>query len=112
MATSLRRISAWAWLAAIVVGSAVFRAILTRGIVAPFVMVYEVIWSELARREHNLDRVADLYAAALEEAAGGPAVGDAVLREVSRAAADVGISADTSEAQEIARRLAEVELGN
>lgn len=66
---------------------------------------------ELARREHDLDRVADLYAAALEEAAGGEAVGDAVLREVSEAAADVGISAETAEAREIARRLAEVELG-
>ena len=65
----------------------------------------------LARREHDLARVADLYVAALEEAAGGDVVGEAVLREVSRAAADVGISADTSEAQEIARRLAEVELG-
>src|SRR5262249_4512995 len=65
-----------------------------------------------ARREHDLGHVADLYVAALEEAAGGDAVGEAVLREVSRAAADVGISADTSEAQEIARRLAEVELGN
>jgi len=67
--------------------------------------------AELARRQHDLAHVADLYAAALEEAAGGDAVGEAVLREVSRAAADVGISADTSEAQEIARRLAEVELG-
>ncbi len=65
----------------------------------------------LARRDHDLAHVADLYVAALEEAAGGDVVGDAVLREVSRAAADVGISADTSEAQEIARRLAEVELG-
>lgn len=65
----------------------------------------------LARREHDLTHVADLYVAALEEAAGGDVVGKAVLREVSRAAADVGISADTSEAQEIARRLAEVELG-
>lgn len=65
----------------------------------------------LARREHDLGHVADLYVAALEEAAGGDAVGEAVLGEVSRAAADVGISADTSEAQEIARRLAEVELG-
>jgi hypothetical protein len=67
--------------------------------------------SELARREHDLQRVADLYAAALEEAAGGDAVGDAVLREVSEAAADVGISPGTAEAGEIARRLAEVELG-
>jgi hypothetical protein len=38
-------------------------------------------------------------------------VDDAVLREVSEAAADVGISANTAEAREIARRLAEVELG-
>jgi glycosyltransferase involved in cell wall biosynthesis len=67
--------------------------------------------ADLARREHDLGRVADLYAAALEEAAGGEAVGDEVLREVSAAAADVGISADTEEAREIARRLAELELG-
>jgi glycosyltransferase involved in cell wall biosynthesis len=68
--------------------------------------------SELARRNHDLERVADLYAAALEEAAGGEAVGDAVLREVSEAAAGVGISPEDAEAGEIARRLAEVELGN
>jgi glycosyltransferase involved in cell wall biosynthesis len=66
---------------------------------------------ELALREHDLDRVAELYAAVLEEAAGGSAVGDAVLREVSEAAADVGISPGSAEAGEIARRLAEVELG-
>jgi hypothetical protein len=65
----------------------------------------------LASREHDLDRVAELYAAALEESAGGAAVADAVLREVSEAAADVGIDAETAEAREIARRLAEVELG-
>ena len=67
--------------------------------------------AELARREHDLSRVAELYAAALEEAAGGGAVADAVLREVSEAAAEVGISGDAAEAREIARRLAEVELG-
>ena len=67
--------------------------------------------AELARREHDLDRVADLYAAALEDAAGGEVVGDAVLREVSGAAAEVGIAAESAEASEIARRLAEVELG-
>ena len=67
--------------------------------------------AELARREHDLGRVAESYAAALEEAAGGAAVADSVLREVSEAAADVGISADAEEAREIARRLAEVELG-
>jgi glycosyltransferase involved in cell wall biosynthesis len=67
--------------------------------------------AELARREHDVGRVAELYAAALERAAGGESVDDAVLREVSEAAAEVGISAETAEAKEIARRLAEVELG-
>lgn len=67
--------------------------------------------AELARREHDLGRVADLYAAALEEAAGGGTVADAVLRDVSEAAADVGIPAGSAEAREIARRLAEVGLG-
>ncbi len=67
--------------------------------------------ADLARREHDVGLVAELYAAALESAAGGGAVDDAVLREVSEAAADVGISASSAEAREIARRLAEVELG-
>ena len=67
--------------------------------------------AEVARREHDLERVAELYAAALEQAVGGQAVGDAVLREVGEAAADVGISPEGAEAGEIARRLAEVELG-
>jgi glycosyltransferase involved in cell wall biosynthesis len=67
--------------------------------------------AELARRDHDVEHVADLYVAALETAAGGAAVDDAVLGDVSAAAADVGISAETAEAREIARRLAEVELG-
>jgi len=67
--------------------------------------------AELARREHGAGRVAELYVAALERAAGGAAVDHAVLREVSEAASEVGISAETAEAKEIARRLAEVELG-
>jgi hypothetical protein len=66
---------------------------------------------ELALRDHDVESVADLYVAALETAAGGAAVDDAVLNDVSAAAADVGISAETAEAREIARRLAEVELG-
>jgi glycosyltransferase involved in cell wall biosynthesis len=66
---------------------------------------------DLVRREHDLERVADLYAAALERAAGGEAVADAVLREISRAATDVGIAAESAEAAELARRLAEVDLG-
>jgi glycosyltransferase involved in cell wall biosynthesis len=65
----------------------------------------------LALREHDIGRVAELYVAALERSAGGAAVDDAVLRDVSQAASEVGISAETAEAKEIARRLAEVELG-
>jgi glycosyltransferase involved in cell wall biosynthesis len=66
---------------------------------------------ELVRREHDLGRAADLYAAALEQAAGGEAVANDVLRDVARAAAEVGIEPDSPEAAELARRLAEVELG-
>jgi glycosyltransferase involved in cell wall biosynthesis len=58
----------------------------------------------LAAGEHDVARVADLYAAALEEAAGGDAVRDAVLREVAQAAADIGLR-DT---EELAHRLREV----
>ena len=67
---------------------------------------------ELCRREHDLQRVADLYVAAFEQAAGGRAVADAVLEEVSHAAAEVGIAPGSPEAREIAARLAEVELGD
>jgi len=66
---------------------------------------------ELAGAEHGLERVADLYLAAFERAAGGGAVSDAVLHEVSRAAADVGIEPGSADANEIAARLGEVELG-
>ena len=66
---------------------------------------------ELVRREHDLGRSAELYAAALEQAAGREAVADAVLGDVAAAAADVGIAAGSPEAAELARRLAEVELG-
>jgi Dolichyl-phosphate-mannose-protein mannosyltransferase len=47
--SALRRIPTWAWLAAIVAGSAAVRAVLSRDIVAPFILVDELIWSELAR---------------------------------------------------------------
>ena len=66
---------------------------------------------ELASAEHGLERVADLCLAAFELAAGGGAVSDAVLQEVSRAAADVGIEPGSTDAIEIAARLGEVELG-
>jgi hypothetical protein len=54
---------------------------------------------------------AELYVAALEEAAGGDAVADEGATEVNEAAADVAVSAETVEARKIARRLAKVELG-
>jgi glycosyltransferase involved in cell wall biosynthesis len=66
---------------------------------------------ELARTEHSLDRVADLYVAALEETAARGAVQEAVTREVAEAAADVGIGPDDPEAKELAARLREAELG-
>jgi len=46
---------------------------------------------EYVEREHALPKVADAYAAALEIAAGGDAVDDAVLRRIAEAAADAGI---------------------
>lgn len=66
---------------------------------------------ELVEREHALPRVAELYAAALEEAAGGGPVTDAVLRDVAEAAAAVGIGAADPAAGELAARLDEVGLG-
>jgi len=65
----------------------------------------------LARSEHDVARVAERYAAALERIAGGGAVADSILQEVTEAAAGVGIAAGTPEASEIARRLSEVDLG-
>jgi glycosyltransferase involved in cell wall biosynthesis len=65
----------------------------------------------LAQRDHDVGRVAELYAAACEEAAGGGPVDDVVVRDVSSAAAAVGIEPGSAEAAELARRLAEVELG-
>jgi glycosyltransferase involved in cell wall biosynthesis len=53
-------------------------------------------------REHGLPRVAAAYAAALETAAGGGAVEDAVLWRIAEAAAEVGID-DVSELAQAAR---------
>ena len=46
---------------------------------------------DYVRREHDLGRSADAYAAALEQAAGGEAVADTVLLRIAEAAAEVGI---------------------
>ncbi|MDP8911299.1 MAG: glycosyltransferase family 4 protein [Actinomycetota bacterium] len=67
---------------------------------------------EHMRSEHDLDLVAERYAAALEQEAGGELVRDAVVEELARAASDVGIGADDPELELLARRLAEVGLGD
>ena len=59
----------------------------------------------------DVDLTAERYVAAFEQAVGGSAVSDAVLRDVSEAAAAVGIAPETEEARAIAARLAEVDLG-
>lgn len=67
---------------------------------------------DYARREHNLEQVADRYLAALEEMSGGPAVRDTVLSDVARAANDVGMARSDGELAEVAARLREVGLGH
>jgi hypothetical protein len=52
--------------------------------------------------EHDLGRTADLYAAALEEAAGGEAATSAVLIRIAKAAAEIGID-DPKEIVRVAR---------
>ncbi len=49
MPSRLRAVPAWAWLAALVVVSILFRAWLGRQMAAPFIFVDELIYSELAR---------------------------------------------------------------
>ena len=61
-------------------------------------------------REHDLGRVAEEYAAALEDAAGGTSVADAVVAEVAHAAAEIGIEPGTPFAAELAGQLDEVGL--
>ena len=59
---------------------------------------------EYASREHELGRVADLYVAALEEAAGGPAVrDDAAAARSPRGAAEVGLDDEERLAARAAR---------
>jgi glycosyltransferase involved in cell wall biosynthesis len=65
----------------------------------------------LAQGEHRVDRVAEAYVAALEEAAGGAIVRDAVLSEVARAAEETGLSANGRALSDVAERLREVGPG-
>ena len=49
MAERLRAVPAWAWLVAIVALSTAVRAWLARGMLGPFIMVDELIYSEMAK---------------------------------------------------------------
>ena len=60
--------------------------------------------------EHELERVAELYVAALEEAAGGVPVREAVLLDVAAAAHEVGIEVTRPELALVGDRLRELEL--
>jgi glycosyltransferase involved in cell wall biosynthesis len=57
---------------------------------------------EYVRAEHDLGRVADAYVSALEEAAGGEAVSNAMLMRIAQAASDAGLD-DPSEIVRAAR---------
>jgi glycosyltransferase involved in cell wall biosynthesis len=65
----------------------------------------------LAEGEHELERVAEAYTAALEEAAGGEPVRETVRAEVAAAAAETGLRPGGDALAEIAERLREVGRG-
>jgi len=67
--------------------------------------------AEWARREHDLDRTADLYVAALEESVGLGEVEHAVLRDVASAASAIGMDPSSPELANVADRLREAGLG-
>ena len=67
--------------------------------------------SDWARREHDLDRAADLYVAALEESLGLRDVERAVMGDVASAAAELGVEPDSPELTDVAGRLRDVGLG-
>jgi glycosyltransferase involved in cell wall biosynthesis len=62
------------------------------------------------RREHSLAMVSDRYVAALEEAAGAPAVRDAVLGDIALAASEIGLTAADGEIHALAQDLRELGL--
>lgn len=67
--------------------------------------------ADWARKEHDLDRAADLYVATLEEAVGLAQVERAVVGDVASAAAELGVDPDSPELTDVAARLREVGLG-
>jgi glycosyltransferase involved in cell wall biosynthesis len=66
---------------------------------------------EYARQEHGLERVADLYTTALEEAAGGEAVRAEVARQLAERLYDVGVRSADSEVALVGAHLSELGLG-
>jgi glycosyltransferase involved in cell wall biosynthesis len=64
------------------------------------------------RQNHDLERVAEAYATALEQTAGRGLVRSEVLREVATAASEVGIHARDSEAAALGKALSDVGLGD
>jgi glycosyltransferase involved in cell wall biosynthesis len=73
----------------------------------------QLAMSDAAREyagEHDVTHVAHAYVAALEEAAGGTIVADAVVADVARAAAEIGVEPGSEFAAELAGRLDEVGL--
>ncbi|MGZ4384667.1 MAG: hypothetical protein ACXVY3_08705 [Gaiellaceae bacterium] len=62
----------------------------------------------LADEVQSVDRVADEYVSALEQAAGGEAVLGSVLHELAQAVADVGLADDRRELRELAARMREL----
>jgi glycosyltransferase involved in cell wall biosynthesis len=67
--------------------------------------------SVLARGAHEVARVAEAQVHFFEQLVGDGWVADAVLGDVSTAAAEVGIEPRSADAVELARRLSEVDLG-
>lgn len=65
---------------------------------------------EYVQREHDLNRVADLYASALEEAAGGEAVTAQVAQRIAESLHDVGVRAADREVALVGARLREMGL--
>jgi hypothetical protein len=62
---------------------------------------------DYVRREHELERVADLYEAACDEYTGDPIVETEVFNETARAAQEVGLDIGDPAVGELAQRMRE-----
>jgi glycosyltransferase involved in cell wall biosynthesis len=66
----------------------------------------------LAVGEHDVERVADAYAAALEDAAGGDTVREKVAAELAAAADEVGMAPEGAALGQVAAHLREIANGD